>query len=216
MSAPVVIGFDLDMTLIDARIGIAATYRALTARTGVYVDADAVVARLGPPLRVELANWFPPEQVEDAVREYRALYPEHLNKSCRMMPGAGDAVGAVRRHGGRVVVVTSKLGRFAQAHLDHVGLVVDEIAGDRFGDGKTAAIIAHRVGIYVGDHVADVRAARAAGAVAVGVVTGPSTEAELVTAGADTVLPDLRQFGAWLEAHLAGRMTAEDARTGTG
>ena len=36
------VGFDLDMTLIDSRPGIAATYRALTAKTGVHVDADLV------------------------------------------------------------------------------------------------------------------------------------------------------------------------------
>jgi phosphoglycolate phosphatase len=211
-----VVGFDLDMTLIDARPGIAATYRALTARTGVYVDVDAVVARLGPPLRVELANWFPAEQVEDAIREYRAIYPELANDSCRTLPGAASAIAAVRRHGGRVLVVTSKLGRYAQAHLDHLGLVVDEVVGDRFGEGKTAAMHAHRVEIYVGDHTADMRAARAAGAIAVGVVTGPASAAELAGAGGDPVLPDLCSFPAWLDAHLASRMTAEDARTGTG
>jgi phosphoglycolate phosphatase len=198
MSVPVVVGFDLDMTLIDARAGIAATYRALTAQTGVYVDADAAVARLGPPLRVELANWFPAAQVEDAVRAYRALYADLANEACRLMPGAAAAVAAVRRHGGRVVVVTSKLSRFAHAHLDHLGLVVDEVAGDRFGEGKTEAIRAHRVGIYVGDHVADMHAARAAGATAVGVATGPASVAELAAAGGDPVLPDLRRFPAWL------------------
>ena len=39
--APLVVGFDLDLTLMDSRPGIAAAYRALTARTGVYVDADS-------------------------------------------------------------------------------------------------------------------------------------------------------------------------------
>jgi phosphoglycolate phosphatase len=216
MSAPVVVGFDLDMTLIDARVGIAATYRALVAQTGVHVDVDAVVARLGLPLSQELANWFPPDQVEAAVRGYRALYPGYLNDSCLMMPGADGAVAAVRRLGGRVVVVTSKLDRFARAHLDHLGLVVDEIAGDRFGDGKADALRALGVGIYVGDHVADMRAARSAGVTAVGVTTGPHTEVELAAAGGDPVLPDLRSFPAWLAARLTGPTTAEDARTGTG
>ena len=38
-----VVGFDLDMTLIDSRPGIAATYRALSEETGVPVDIDAAV-----------------------------------------------------------------------------------------------------------------------------------------------------------------------------
>jgi phosphoglycolate phosphatase len=203
MAAPVVVGFDLDMTLIDARDGIAATYRALTAQTGVHIDAEAAVARLGPPLADELARWFPPDRVADAVRAYRTLYPDYAIGRCRPMPGAAAAVAAVRRHGGRVVVVTSKLGRFARAHLDHHGLVADEVVGDRFGAGKVDAITAHRVAVYVGDHVADVRAARAAGVTAVGVATGPSSPAELAAAGAGTVLAGLAGFPAWLDARLA-------------
>lgn len=223
MAGPVV-GFDLDMTLVDARVGIAATYRALAARTGVPVDADAAVARLGPPLRVELANWFPPEQVEDAVRAYRALYPRHANEGCRPMPGARSAVAAVRRHGGRVVVVTSKLGRFARAHLDHLGFVVDDVVGDSFGDGKAEAITTYGISVYVGDHVADVRAARAASALAVAVASGPSTRQELRSAGAHAILPDLHLFARWWDSHRSapaspprGRgETAADAPRGSG
>ena len=61
------VGFDLDMTLIDSRPGIAATYQALSARTGVHVDADLAVTRLGPPLRSVQGVWFPPAAVEDGV-----------------------------------------------------------------------------------------------------------------------------------------------------
>jgi phosphoglycolate phosphatase len=198
-----VVGFDLDMTLIDARAGIAATYRALAAQAGVYVDADAAVRRLGPPLREELANWFPPGEVDAAVRAYRSIYPAHLNRSCRRQPGAAAALAAVRRHSGRVVVVTSKLGEFARAHLEHVELAVDEVVGDRFGRGKEAAIIAYHIGVYIGDHVADVGAARAAGAVAVGVASGPCPAEALADAGADPVLPDLRVFPDWLDTWVA-------------
>ncbi len=45
-----VVGFDLDMTLVDSRPGIAATLRALSAETGVFIDAELVVSRLGPTL----------------------------------------------------------------------------------------------------------------------------------------------------------------------
>ena len=144
---PLTVGFDLDMTLIDSRPGIAAAYRALTARTGVYVDADLAVTRLGPPLRTELAHWFPPEQVEEAVTTYRALYPEYAITPTVPMPGAEAALAAVHGRGGRVVVVTSKLGRLAQLHLDHLGLAVDELAGDLFAEGKATALREHGVGL---------------------------------------------------------------------
>ena len=60
---PLVVGFDLDMTLIDTRPGIAAVWDALSAETGVPVDSAAAVSRLGPPLDEEVARWFPAEQV---------------------------------------------------------------------------------------------------------------------------------------------------------
>jgi phosphoglycolate phosphatase len=192
------VGFDLDMTLIDSRPGIHAAYRALTAKTGVYVDADLAITRLGPPLRAELAEWFPPGDVEEAVTTYRALYVDHAITPTVPMPGARAALAAVRELGLRVVVVTSKLGRLAHLHLEHLGLVVDVVAGDLFAEGKAAALTEHDVRWYVGDHVADMVAARTAGVPGIGVATGPCPAEELTAAGATYVLPDLTGFPALL------------------
>jgi phosphoglycolate phosphatase len=194
VAEPLVVGFDLDMTLVDSRPGIAATYRELSARTGVHVDADAAVTRLGPPLRHELRLWFPPERVEEAVDAYRALYPTYAITPSVLLPGAAEAVEAVRELGGRVVVVTSKLGRLARLHLDHLGLAVDEVAGDLFAEGKATALAEHDVRLYVGDHVADMVAARTAAIPGLGVATGPCSSEELWAAGASAVLGDLNGF----------------------
>ena len=191
---PAAVGFDLDMTLIDSRPGIAAAYRALTEKTGVYVDADAVVSRLGPPLRDEIRRWFPEDRVEEAVRTYRALYPEYAITTSLPLPGALAAVAEVRARGLRVMVVTSKHGRLARLHLEHVGLEVDELAGDLFAAEKATALTAHGAGLYVGDHVADMVAARTAGVPGLGVTTGPCDADELRSAGADLVLADLTGF----------------------
>jgi phosphoglycolate phosphatase len=56
-------------------------------------------------------------------------------------------------------------------------------------------------GIFVGDHPGDVAAARAAGAVAVAVATGPFPAQGL--AEADVVLADLTAFPAWLARHMS-------------
>lgn len=191
MTAAPAVGFDLDMTLIDSRPGIAAAYRELTARTGVYVDAELAVSRLGPPLRTELAHWFPAASLEEAVTTYRALYAEYAITPTRPMPGAVEALAAVRELGLRVVVVTSKVGRLARLHLDHLGMAVDELAGDLFAEGKGAALTAHGVRWYVGDHAGDMIAARTAGVPGIGVATGPCDAGELRAAGADHVLDDL-------------------------
>ena len=198
------VGFDLDMTLIDSRPGIAAAYRALTAQTGVYVDADLAVTRLGPPLRTELREWFPADQVEEAVVTYRSLYPRYAVEPTVPTPGAAEALAEVRALGLRVVVVTSKIGRLAALHLDHLGLVADELAGDLFAEGKAAALTEHGVRWYVGDHAGDMVAATTAGVPGIGVTTGPCTAGELRAAGAAHVLPDLRSFPPLLRRITAG------------
>ncbi len=198
------VGFDLDMTLIDSRPGIYAAYRALTERTGVFVDADLAVTRLGPPLRAELAEWFPPQDVEAAVTTYRALYPEYAIAPTVPTRGAVAALDAVRSLGLRVVIVTSKLGRLARLHLDALGMAVDELAGDLFAEGKAAALVEHGVRWYVGDHVADMVAARTAGVPGIGVTTGPCPAEELRAAGAAVVIPDLSGFPALLSEIAVG------------
>ncbi|GAA0381563.1 MULTISPECIES: HAD family hydrolase [Micromonospora] len=201
------VGFDLDMTLVDSRPGIAATYRALTAQTGVPVDAEAAVSRLGPPLRTEIARWFPAEQVDEAVRIFRELYPAYAITPTVPLPGARTALDAVRERGGRVVVVTSKLGRLARLHLDHLGLAVDELAGDLFAEEKAAALREHGATYYVGDHVADMVAAKAAAVPGIAVATGPCSVDELRAAGAAAVLPDLTGFPAALDGMIRLALT---------
>lgn len=50
----------------------------------------------------------------------------------------------------------------------------------------------------IGDMPVDMRAAKRAGARAIGVLTGLGSESELAKAGADLVLPSVRDLGAWL------------------
>ncbi|MGW3888814.1 HAD family hydrolase [Micromonospora chokoriensis] len=196
------VGFDLDMTLVDSRPGIAAAYRALTAKTGVPIDAELAVSRLGPPLRTEIAHWFPPEQVESAVLLYRELYPAYAITPTLLLPGARESIDAIRARGGRVLVVTSKIGRLARLHLDHLGLEVDELAGDLFAEQKATALREHGATHYVGDHVADMVAAAAAGVPGIGVATGPCSRDELRTAGAEVVLDRLTEFPAALDGMI--------------
>ncbi|MEU8218156.1 HAD family hydrolase [Micromonospora taraxaci] len=196
------VGFDLDMTLVDSRPGIAAAYRALTAKTGVPIDAELAVSRLGPPLRTEIAHWFPPEQVESAVLVYRELYPAYAITPTLLLPGARESIDAIRARGGRVLVVTSKIGRLARLHLDHLGLEVDELAGDLFAEQKATALREHGATHYVGDHVADMVAAAAAGVPGIGVATGPCSRDELRSAGAEVVLDRLTEFPAALDGMI--------------
>ncbi|MFD7813414.1 HAD family hydrolase [Streptomyces sp. NPDC059785] len=200
--APVV-GFDLDMTLIDSRPGIHACYQALAARTGTYIDCDLVVTRLGPPLEEELANWFPAERVAPMADLYREMYPTHAITGTLAMPGAREAVAAVRELGGRAVVVTAKYEPNAKLHLEHLRIDADAVVGNLWAEQKAEALREHGASVYVGDHVGDVRGARTAHAYSVAVTTGPCSAAELRDAGADVVLSGLTEFPAWLRDHTS-------------
>ncbi|MGW6685707.1 HAD family hydrolase [Streptomyces sp. NPDC054961] len=199
------VGFDLDMTLIDSRPGIKAAFLALSAETGTFVDADAVVTRLGPPLEQELAYWFPEAEVPAAADRYREIYPAHAIAPSPAMPGAREAIEAVQALGGRVIVVTAKHEPNARLHLDHLGMKPDALVGWLWAEAKAGALREYGAQVYVGDHVGDVRGARAAGALSVTVPTGPCPEHELREAGADVVLGDLTELPRWLEEYARTR-----------
>lgn len=204
VTAPTV-GFDLDMTLIDSRPGIRACYQELSRRTGVPIDADLAVTRLGPPLGEELRHWFPAEEIPAAADLYRSLYPAFAIEPTPAMPGAHDAVAAVRAAGGQSVVVTAKHEPNAKLHVEHLGIGPDAVIGDLWAEQKARALSAHGATVYVGDHVGDVRGARTAGALSVAVATGPCSAEELAAAGADVVLEDLTRFAEWFAGYLSAR-----------
>ncbi|WP_344450470.1 HAD family hydrolase [Actinocorallia aurantiaca] len=193
------VGFDLDLTLADTRGGIGSVYSALAAETGVFIDVPLVVGRLGPPLEMELANWFPEDRVPEMVRRFRRLYPELAIPATVLMSGAAEAVAAVRAAGERVMVVTAKNEPHARATLAFLGLEVDLLAGGLWSSAKGAALREHGAHTYVGDHTGDVDAARAAGAFSLAVATGGFSAADLLGYGADHVLDDLGAFPQWLD-----------------
>jgi len=197
-----VIGFDLDMTLIDTVPGFSATLSALGTELGVDFPVEQMTSKLGPPLEHLLAEHLPEEQVGPAGDRFRALYPDHAITSVPAFPGAHEAIAAVRRHGGRIVLVTGKFARNAQLHVDHLGFDVDHLEGWVWGIGKAEVLREHGATVYVGDHVHDVEGALAAGALSVSVLTGGCTREELLEAGTHVVLDDLTLFPDWLEAHL--------------
>ena len=198
-----VVGFDLDMTLIDTVVGFVATLDALGTELGVtFPSAELGIRALGPPLDQTLAPYLPAAEVAGAIERFRAIYPDHAIRATPHLAGAPEAIAAVRRHHGRVVLVTGKYTPNAQLHVDHLALDVDLVAGLVWGEAKGEVLREEGARVYVGDHVHDVAGALAAGAVSVSVLTGGSTREELVAAGTDAVIDDLTAFPAWLDEHL--------------
>jgi len=208
---PAPVGFDLDMTLIDSRRAILASFAAVAAEVGVPIDPAAVESRLGIKLEDELAYWFPAQRVPQAVRVYREHYPRLAGPLTTVLPGAREALAAVRASGARAVVITAKYEVTARLSLDGAGLTADELFADVHGPGKAAVLAGLGAAVYVGDTPADMAAAVQARARAVGVATGSFTERDLLAAGADQVLASLADFPAlYANARMAGTMTFKD------
>lgn len=202
MPDQLVVGFDLDMTLIDTAPGFRDVLAALGAELGVEFPVEEMTAKLGPPLDLLLEPYLEAEAIAAAGDRFRALYPDHAITGTPAFGGAHEALAAVRRHGGRNVVVTGKYPANAQLHLDHLAFDVDHLEGWVWGVGKADVLRREGATIYVGDHVHDVEGALAAGATSVSVLTGGCTREELEAAGTHVVLDDLHAFPAWLDEHV--------------
>jgi phosphoglycolate phosphatase len=198
-----VVGFDLDMTLVDSRAAIGATLQAALAEVGVGIAPEQAWPYNGVPLELTLDALAPHVDKVRVVARYRELYPRIGVPPTTLLPGAAQAVAAVHARGGRVLVVSTKVASAVRDVLAHVGLDrgavgVDEIAGGLFGAEKGIRLAAAGAQVYVGDHPGDVEAAKVAGAVSVAVATGPHDAEQLAACGADVVLPGLRDFPDWL------------------
>jgi len=208
-----VVGFDLDMTLVDSAAGIAATLQVALAEIGRGVTREQMWPHVGVPLEAALAVVAPDVDADAVTRRYRELYADHGIGPITLLPGARAAVEAVHALGGRVLVVSAKAEPAVRRVLAHVALdraphAPDLVAGGRFAGAKGELLRREGADVYVGDHPGDIEAARVGGAVAVSVATGPFTAAQLAEAGADVVLPDLVTFPTWLAERFGDRLSA--------
>src|ERR1039457_6312978 len=100
------VGFDLDMTLINSRSAILASFAGVARDTATDIDLETVDRRLGIKLDEELAFWVPPGQTAAARETYRRPSLGLAEKLTTVLPGAREARAAVRSAGQRVVIIT--------------------------------------------------------------------------------------------------------------
>jgi len=191
------VGFDLDMTLIDSRSAILASFAGLGRDTATTIDLEAVDRRLGIKLEDELAFWYPPDQRAAAAAIYRRHYVRLAAQMTTALPGAHEALAAVRAAGERVVIITAKHAVSVEPSLRAVGLEADEVFTFVHGPEKAAVLNRISAAAYVGDSPPDMAAAEQARVRAVGVATGSFSADDLTRAGAEVVLGSLTDFPAW-------------------
>jgi len=220
MASGPVVGFDLDLTLVDSGAGIATTLRAALADVlGVPPDLTDEQIRpwIGLPLEDTVRGLVPGADPNAVAHRYRETYAVTGVPLTHLLPGVHETFRAVRDAGGRVLIVSAKSPAGVHEVLAHVGLASGEAApdlvvGGLFAEAKGHRLLAEGADVYVGDHPADMTAARVAGATSVAVATGSTSRADLVAAGADVVLDDLTAFPEWLREYLAANAGARDGQ----
>jgi pyrophosphatase PpaX len=184
VSRPVVL-FDLDGTVVDSGAIILASMRHATREVlgRDFEDAELMQAVGGPGLEAQMAV-FAPERVDELVRVYRA-HNEPLHDELEACAGMEDVLVRLHEQGRRLGVVTAKRRStvelaFASVPLAHLFETV--VGGDETEKHKPnpepLLLAAMRMRVepgdcaYVGDSPFDIRAAKAAGMVAVAVTWG--------------------------------------------
>jgi phosphoglycolate phosphatase len=194
------VGFDLDLTLIDSQGAILAAWGEVSRETGARIDLDSVTRRLGIKLEDEAAFWFPAGERDAAADIYRRHYVRLAPELTTPLPGAAESLAAVRQAGERAIIITAKHPVSVGPSLLAARLEPDDLYTHVYGPEKAAVLTQVGAAVYVGDAPADMGAAAAAGAHAVGVTTGSFSAADLRAAGADVVLDSLREFPLWYAA----------------
>lgn len=204
-----VIAFDLDMTLVDSARSITESLAHACRNLEVEPDSALLHATLGMPLeqvlRTLLADKFgdhvPAAVLDLAAADYRRYYHEHAFGHHTLLPGVAEFFLDLLSTSQIIAVISAKQSGVMASVLSHVGLDAHYLIGERFGHTKGEALLRlQEIGpvlAYVGDHAGDMLGARAAKVPAIGVLTGPHTERELVAAGADLVFETMHGVHQW-------------------
>ena len=145
------VGFDLDLTLINSRPAIMAAWSALSVELGVSIDLADVDTRMGIKLEDEVGYWFPDDGQQAATDSYRRHYVRLAPTLTFPLPGAAEALAAVRLAGERAVIITAKHPVSVAPSLAAVALAADEVFMHVHGPEKAAVLTRIGAAVYVGD-----------------------------------------------------------------
>lgn len=215
-------------------------HRMAAALRGVYscegVDLDAARAVRDPyALWSRVYFWMSEHYEENRKRHVHALATRELAgwerlaaRRATLLPGVRDTLLWFRRRGVRCAIVSANCQDAVMDALETHDLLqfVDEVRGRRDGESledlkpnprplqQCLAVLGcsrHRA-VYVGDSREDARAAKGAGVISIGVLTGQCSPTDLIEAGAGCIVPHfaaIRPVWEALELRWSGRERRE-------
>ncbi|HJW42865.1 MAG TPA: HAD hydrolase-like protein [Geothrix sp.] len=217
-SAPGLVCFDLDGTLVDPLLGVTNCLRKTCAAFGLALPDEATVRSwIGFGMRESLGTLKgleDPERLEAALAFYWERYREDGVFEHELYPGVFHLLHRLKRQGHRIYIVSAKPSVFARriAYQFDLNLIFDDIFGSSLKgrwQPKTdvvAGLVARGTvwpgGVFIGDRGVDMEAARDHGLEAIGVAWGYGSRTELQAAGAERIFDTVPDLDAWLRVRF--------------
>jgi HAD superfamily hydrolase (TIGR01509 family) len=207
MSEPVrAVLFDVDGTLVDTNYLHAVTWWEAFAQAGHDMPMARLHRCIGMGSDQLLDQLLPGDRDRDAdadiVASHDALYSVYWSR-LRPLPGAADLLRACHEDGARVVLASSAGPRelaVLRAALDADDAIDDATSAGDVSRSKPSPDLVELAlakagadpgqAVFVGDMVWDVQACQRAGVACVGLLSGGTSRAELLEAGAVRVYRD--------------------------
>ena len=204
--------FDLDGTLVDSVYQHVIAWRDALESVGIDLPVWKIHRRIGMSgglfvnaLARELETELEPEVIAALPGLHVEAFIGRFD-SVRPLPGAAELLATLSAHGVGWAIATSGRERYARRSLELLGLPADTplVTRDQVRYAKPDPDLflaaANRIGVditgsvVVGDSVWDLLAARRAGALGVGLLSGGYGREELVSSGAYRVYDDPRDL----------------------
>ena len=193
--------FDLDGTLTDSAEGILNSVGPALEHFGLPVyDRDTMIVFVGPPLQDTFPKFgVAPEDVQEAIRIFRARYTTIGKYENKPFPGIVEMLTTLRSQGHKLFVATSKVEAQAVDILEHFDLAqyFDIIAGatpdqSRSTKEEVIAYLKEQAGdieeaFMVGDTIFDIEGAVAHKIPGIGVAWGYGKIEDMLEAGASAI-----------------------------
>ncbi len=205
--------FDLDGTLIQSEFGIFESARYALRKLNIEEPDDSTLRNMiGPPLYVSFRDLFGMDDnmASEAVRLYREYYEETGLYKSPMYDGVMETLSELKKSGASLAVVTGKPEDISIRILKYLKIfdMFATVTGPdkKSTDPKKVDLILSAINdlqietfeyknvIMVGDRRFDIEGAKEAGIASIGVLYGYGSREELVSAGADRIVNNVREL----------------------
>ncbi len=204
--------FSFDGTIMDTEPAIFASYRQMFEQFGKgrRFTAEEEERVIGQSSVKMLREFFPDDNVDEIIKEYRQYQDYHLSDLIQPMPGVEDFLKWLKHNDYPVAIISSRNRASIINMLEHTGLMpyIDVIIASTTKDHEFSGSESMRMAgkllkkkccIYIGHTAAHVLNGHLVGAFTVAYNSNPKMLYEIIDAGPDFVTADYKQIRKLLE-----------------